>query len=148
LFAAGEDALVAGRDPDSAPVPAACQERLEKDLACAQLLRQVLGRPALGAEASAPGLPWSRPGRFELPRPLGRGGLGMVYLAHDPLLNREVALKVPRPEAALAPELRLRFGREARAAAGLDHPNLVPVYEAGEDGPVCFLVSAYCPGVT
>src|SRR5262249_51200406 len=87
-------------------------------------------------------------GRFRLLRELGRGGFGVVYLASDPLLGREVALKVPRPEVGLTPELRERFAREARAAAGLEHPNIVPVYEAGEAGPVCFLVSADCPGVS
>jgi WD40 repeat protein len=55
---------------------------------------------------------------------------------------------VPLPTTLLNPDLRQRFLREARAAAQLDHPNLVPVFEAGEDGPLCYLVSAYCEGVT
>jgi hypothetical protein len=59
-----------------------------------------------------------------------------------------VALKVPRAEALVSPEARERFLREARAAAGLDHPNVVPVYEAGEVNSVCYIASAYCPGTT
>ena len=94
---------------------------------------------------TAPGSP-ARLGRFRLLCELGRGGQGVVFLAFDPALGRQVALKVPRPEALLNPDLRQRFLREAHAAAGLDHPNLVPVYEAGEDGPVCYIASAYCPG--
>src|SRR5262249_36687407 len=87
-------------------------------------------------------------GRFQLARELGRGGCGVVYLALDPLLGREVALKVPHAEAALSPQLRDRFHREARAASSLDHPNIVPVHEVGQVGPVHFIVSASCPGVT
>jgi tRNA A-37 threonylcarbamoyl transferase component Bud32 len=89
-----------------------------------------------------------RLGRFEIRRLLGRGGFGVVFLAYDPRLNREVALKVPRAEGLITEELRTRFQREARAAAGLDHPNIVPIYEAGEVGPICYIASAYCPGVT
>jgi serine/threonine protein kinase len=73
-------------------------------------------------------------GRFRLLRRLGGGGSGLVFLAFDPVLRREVAVKVPRLAGLLTPELRRRFLLEARAAAGLDHPNLVPVHEAGEDG--------------
>lgn len=87
-----------------------------------------------------------RLGRFRIVRPLGRGGHGVVYQARDPLLGRDVALKIPRLAGLLCPELRGRFLREARLAAGLSHPNLVPLFEAGAVGPACYLASAYCPG--
>ena len=61
-------------------------------------------------------------------------------------LNREIALKVPRPEAILTPQLRSRFLREGKAAARLNHPNILPVHEAGEAGPICYLVQSYCSG--
>lgn len=87
-----------------------------------------------------------RIGRFELVRELGRGGYGVVFLAHDPRLQRDVALKVPRPEALVSPELRKRFLREAQASARLEHPHLLPVYEIDEDGALCYLVTQYCRG--
>jgi WD40 repeat protein len=86
-------------------------------------------------------------GRFHILRELGRGGFGIVYLAHDSQLGRRVALKVPRADIVHSAELRQRFQQEARAAAGLDHPNLVPVYESGEVDSLCYIVSAYCPGI-
>lgn len=100
--------------------------------------------PEPSPESKTPG----RLGRFEILDTLGQGGYGIVYLAFDPTLGRHVALKVPRPEVVMSPEVRRRFLREARAAAGLDHPNLVPVHEAGEVGPFCYIASAYCPGET
>lgn len=87
-------------------------------------------------------------GRFVVERELGRGGSGVVYLAYDPAMDRRVALKVPCADALLAPGARRRFLREARAAARLDHPNLVPMYEADEVGPICYIASAYCEGPT
>ncbi len=87
-------------------------------------------------------------GRFHVVRELGRGGYGVVFLARDPLLRREVALKVPRPDALLNVDLRRRFVREAQAAARLTHPNVVALHEVGEVGPVCFIASAYCSGPT
>ena len=72
----------------------------------------------------------------------------MVFLAIDPDLNRPVALKLPLAEALLKAEVRHRFVREAKASAALDHPNLVPLYEAGEIDSICYLVSAYCEGPT
>ncbi|MBI2825522.1 MAG: protein kinase [Planctomycetia bacterium] len=85
-------------------------------------------------------------GRFRIERELGRGGLGVVYLAHDPKLARDVALKLPRVEALASADMRRRFVREAEAAARLNHPNLVTVYEAGEEGFICYLASEYCEG--
>ena len=93
-----------------------------------------------------PGESSGRFGRFLIRRELGRGGFGIVFLAEDPRLQRQVALKVPRPDALANTDLRQRFLRKAQAAASLDHPNVVQVYEAGEVGPICYIVSAYCSG--
>lgn len=103
-----------------------------------------VAEPAIITSAS----PSHRVGRFELRRLLGRGGFGIVFLAFDPKLRREVALKIPRPEMLLSADARRRLFREALAAAGFDHPNLVPVYETGEIGPVCFIATGYCAGET
>lgn len=87
-----------------------------------------------------------RIGRFEVLRELGRGGLGVVLLAYDPVLKRRVALKIPRAEALITAELRQRFEREAHAAARLTHPHIVPVHEVGTVGPICFIAAAYVEG--
>jgi len=154
LLAGCDEALAAGGwdGPLPAEIPPELRERLERGVNCLRRLRAgaeptTLPYPvADGVDSDL--LPWSRLGRFRVLQELGRGGWGVVFLAHDPLLGREVALKVPRPEVAVAPDFAERFAREARAAAGLNHPNLVPVYEVGSAGVVRFLVSAYCPGVT
>jgi serine/threonine protein kinase len=106
--------------------------------------------PALSSSLGITPAPGSshRIGRFELRRQLGKGGCGIVFLAYDPKLEREVALKLPRPEMLLNPDAKRRLIREALAAAEFDHPNLVPVYETGEIGPVCFIATAFCPGRT
>jgi serine/threonine protein kinase len=91
-------------------------------------------------------LPPPQVGRFRVVRELGRGGMGVVYLADDPRLGRQVALKVPRPEVLLSPGLHSRFLREARAAARVRHPNVVPVFDSSEAGALFYIVSAYCPG--
>lgn len=90
----------------------------------------------------------TRIGRFEVERELGRGGFGVVLKAYDPEMGRHVALKLPRADALDSSRVRRRFLREARAAARLDHPNLVPVYEAGEIGPLCYIAAAFCEGPT
>jgi serine/threonine protein kinase len=147
-----DQALAAGiplRQPTDAETPMEWLPRLQGDLACIQALRQVLSpRATVKRPVLTPELPFQQLGRFQIRRRLGEGAFGIVFLADDPQLGREVALKVPRPEALLTGELRERFVREARAAAGLDHPNLVPVYEAGAVGPICYIASAYCSGIT
>jgi WD40 repeat protein/serine/threonine protein kinase len=85
-------------------------------------------------------------GRFIILGELGRGGFGVVFLAEDSLLGRRVAVKVPRVEILAGSDSWRRFLREARAASRLDHPNLVPLLEAGAIGPVGYIVSAYVPG--
>ena len=85
-------------------------------------------------------------GRFEVLEQIGHGGFGIVLLADDPQLRRQVAVKIPRPGALLTLELRERFVREAQAAASLDHPHIVPIHEAGEADGVFYIASAYCRG--
>ncbi len=90
-------------------------------------------------------------GRYRLVKRLGRGAMGTVYLVHDTQLGRQVALKVPhfrRDEDGMSPEHRDvdRFYQEVRVAATLDHPNLCPVYDAGEIDGVPYLVMAYIKG--
>jgi WD40 repeat protein len=87
-------------------------------------------------------------GRFQIKRTLGRGGSGIVFLAWDPALKRQVALKVPQPDSLVSPESRKRFEREAHAAASLDHPNIVPVYECGSVGSIAYIAAAFIPGPT
>jgi serine/threonine protein kinase/Flp pilus assembly protein TadD len=153
LLLACDEALASGATPSSLPAgDGPDPSRLHRDLACVHLLRRLWPHPAptLGAPppTAEPRAPAGRLGRFEIRRELGRGGFGVVLLAHDPRLGRDVALKVPRADVLFTTELRERFQKEARAAAGLDHPNLVAVHEAGEIGPVCYIASAYCPGIT
>jgi serine/threonine protein kinase len=72
-----------------------------------------------------------RIGKYEIEKPLGKGAMGMVYLAHDTILERDVALKVMVSQIADDPELNQRFIREAKAVAKMTHPNVVQVYDLG-----------------
>jgi len=87
-------------------------------------------------------------GRYSLERELGRGGMGIVYLARDVALDRLVALKLLPPALAAEPGLRDRFLREARTAARLSHPNIVPIFSVEEAGAFVFFVMAYVDGET
>ncbi|NLF13428.1 MAG: ABC transporter substrate-binding protein [Anaerolineaceae bacterium] len=87
-----------------------------------------------------------RLGKYEIRAEVGRGGMGTVYLAHDPLLQRRVALKVLAPHLAGEPDLIERFLREARAAARLKHPNIVTIYDVGQEGSTYYFVMEYVDG--
>ncbi|MEO8561836.1 MAG: serine/threonine-protein kinase [bacterium] len=87
-------------------------------------------------------------GEYSLERELGRGGMGIVYLARDVQLDRHVAIKVLPSLLAMRADSRERFLREARTAAGLSHPNIVPIHRVGEAGGFVFFVMSYVPGET
>jgi serine/threonine protein kinase len=77
---------------------------------------------------------------------VGRGGMGVVYLAQDLRLNRRVALKILPPEISGDERFRARFVRESRIAAGLEHPNIIPIYEADEADGELFIAMRYVGG--
>src|SRR3954451_6014313 len=77
---------------------------------------------------------------------LGRGGMGVIYRATELRLGRPVALKLIATEQASDPDVRDRFEREARLTAAIDHPNVIPVYAAGEEDGHLYLVMRYVPG--
>ena len=85
-------------------------------------------------------------GRYRLERTLGRGGMAAVWLGHDEVLERPVAVKVLADTIAADPGFVARFRREARTAAGLSHPNLVGVYDFSEEGERPYLVMQFVPG--
>ncbi len=85
-------------------------------------------------------------GQYDLERELGRGGMGVVYLAQDVKLDRKVALKVLPPLLADSAQVRERFLREARTSARLTHPNIVAIYGAGEIDSRVYFVMSYVEG--
>jgi DNA-binding SARP family transcriptional activator/tRNA A-37 threonylcarbamoyl transferase component Bud32 len=111
--------------------------------------------PSLGAQETPRQA--VRPSRVDLPpgtefagyrieRTLGRGGMSVVYLAEHEWLQRKVALKVLAPQLAEDERFRERFVRESRLAASLDHPNVIPIYEAGASGGDLFIAMRYVEG--
>jgi serine/threonine-protein kinase len=86
--------------------------------------------------------------QYEIVRPLGQGGMGAVYLARERALERFVAIKVLRPELAETEASRERFRREARVAAQLSHPNILPLHTFGEVNGIWYFVMGYVRGVT
>ncbi len=87
-------------------------------------------------------------GRYSLERELGRGGMGIVFLARDVALDRLVAIKLLPPAQAAQPGLKERFLKEARTSAQLSHPNIVPIYLVDEEKSLVFFVMAYVEGET
>jgi len=87
-------------------------------------------------------------GRYRVESRLGEGGMATVYRAHDPAVDRAVALKVVRADRAADPTFAARFLREARAVARLQHPNILALYDFGEQDDRAFLVMPYVAGGT
>lgn len=97
--------------------------------------------------SGAPTLPTL--GRYEITRELGQGAMGTVYLGKDPKINREVAIKTLRYEELegdSAEEIKMRFFREAEAAGRLSHPNIVTIYDVGEDSGIAYLAMEFLEG--
>src|SRR5688572_3678329 len=90
--------------------------------------------------------PGSQIAGYRIDSMLGRGGMGVVYRAFQTGLERMVALKVIAPELLDDPDVRERFLAEARAAASVDHANVIPVYDAGEADGVAFIAMRYVGG--
>jgi hypothetical protein len=83
---------------------------------------------------------------YRIERRLGRGGMGILYLAVEPGLERRVALKLIAPEAAAEEVFARRFAEESRIAASIEHPNVVPIYAAGEEAGVPYIAMRYVAG--
>jgi TolB-like protein len=90
----------------------------------------------------------TRLGRYEVGGRLGAGGMGEVYLANDTRLNRKVALKVLPDEVAADPDRMARFAQEARTASGLNHPNIITIYEIDQSGSTAFIATEFIEGAT
>ena len=87
-------------------------------------------------------------GPYQIRSQLGAGGMGEVYLAYDPRLERSVALKVLPPELADDVRRMRRFIQEAKTTSSLNHPNLLTIYEIGQEGPIHFIATEFVDGVT
>ncbi len=85
-------------------------------------------------------------GRYELIEKIGEGGMAVVYKARCRLLNRYVAIKILRPEFTKDAQFVENFKRESQAAAGLSHPNIVSIYDVGQEGNIYFIVMELVDG--
>ncbi len=87
-------------------------------------------------------------GEYRIERLLGKGGMGSVFLAHDMALEREVAIKVLPPDVAQDDQVVRRFQQEAKTAAKLDHPNIIPIYRVESEGGLNYFVMKYIAGTS
>ncbi|MEZ6057319.1 MAG: SUMF1/EgtB/PvdO family nonheme iron enzyme [Planctomycetaceae bacterium] len=138
-FIAGEQMLLAVAKP---PEPVTQQSI---DTSRAEANRETI-KPGTPAEMDAASLVGAMVGRYQVLSLLGAGAMGSVYLAEDTALKRRVALKVPKLLHPGDAEYLQRFHREARAIAGLSHPNICPVFDIGEEQGHPFIAMAYIQG--
>jgi len=147
------------REPLSEPFPDVAERGVPARATPVTPTRQPVPPVSLGSGGqvftSGPGgpvLPGSRFGRYEVERHLGRGGMGDVYLVRDTVINRQAALKTIRPDPDLDAteiiEMRQRFYREAQTAGKLTHPNIVTIYDVGEDLGMSYIVMEFVEGHT
>jgi serine/threonine protein kinase len=110
--------------------------------------KQTVDEPTrVSATTIAEGCAPTRIGRYRIEKLLGKGGFGLVYLAHDDQLLRLVAIKVPHHKLVDRPEAAEAYLIEARTVANLDHPHIVPVFDVGStEGCPCYVVSKYIDG--
>ena len=87
-------------------------------------------------------------GEYEIREELGRGGMATVFLAHDMKMDRKVAVKMLSPHLQMLPGMATRFLREAQTAAGMEHPNIIPIYTYRENADVTFFTMRYVRGAS
>ena len=104
--------------------------------------------PAVSLNHSMDAVEVRRLGRYEIRSLLGRGGMGVVYLAHDTQLNRPAAIKIISPGFACDEQRLQRFRQEALATSSLNHPNIITIYEIGSEGGVEFIATEFIEGVS
>jgi serine/threonine-protein kinase len=124
-------------------------QRLHEQILAQDPTLSVVSRPMPAVRPAAmPGelAPDTQIAGYRIEDLLGRGGMGAVYLAEDLRLRRRIALKILSPELARHPGFRERFVRESQIAAGIEHPGIVPIYEAGEAEDVLYIAMRYVRG--
>ena len=128
------------------------QAKPERAEAVLEWMKRTQGMPEISSTAKekVAGAP-TRLGRYVIERRIGRGAMGAVYLAKDPRINRAVALKAIPIEKEFEDdelkEARLRFYREAESAGRLAHPNIITVFDAGEDKGLAYIAMEFVPGI-
>src|ERR1700738_1235763 len=125
-----------------------CVERVDCTEAAASPPREDARRhPRYNRRSTMP-VAGTRLGPYEIIAPIGAGGMGEVYLAHDARLDRQVAIKLLPPSFAADPDRRARFEREAKAVAALSHPNILAIFDVGLEGDVAYAVTELLEGET
>lgn len=125
------------------------QQELVDDPSVAELskrLDELWAKQEVASPLQLSGLHGSRLGKYEIQHAVGCGAFGVVYRARDTQLDRDVALKIPRPEVLVDGDRLSRFQGEATTAALLDHLAIIQIYEAELSGPTPYIASAYCVG--